>query len=141
MVDSLASTMSVWNDCRGSGSTTTPSAMTSPWWCPAATITTGSVSLTASGYCRTYPGIRANSPPAQANGDRVDLVSEFTNGDGHLQERRAKHFMVVAYSTLRGNAAYYPETNPLVPLDHTAAKSNTPVSKAIVVRLEPAWDV
>ncbi|HME50069.1 hypothetical protein [Mycobacterium sp.] len=24
-------------------------------------------------------------------------------------------------------------------LDHVAAKSNTPVSKAIVIRLEPAW--
>ena len=70
-------------------------------------------------------------------GDRVDLVSEFTNGDGHLQERRAKDFMMVPYSTPVGNAAaYYPETNPLVPLDHTAAKSNTPVSKPIVIRLE-----
>jgi hypothetical protein len=60
-------------------------------------------------------------------GDRVDLVSEFTNGDGHLQERRAADFMVVPYPTPMGNAsAYYPETNPLVPLDHTAAKSNTP---------------
>ena len=48
-------------------------------------------------------------------------------------------FLVVAYSTPVGNAAaYYPETNPLVPLDHTALKSNTPVSKAIVIRLEPA---
>ena len=57
----------------------------------------------------------------------------------HLQERRAKDFNVVAYSTPRGNAAAcYPETNPLVPLDHTAAKSNTPVSKAIVIRLEAA---
>ncbi len=74
------------------------------------------------------------------DGDRVDLVSEFTNGDGQLQERRAKDFMVVAYSTPQGNAAaYYPETNPLVPLDHTAAGSNTPVSKAIVIRLEAAW--
>jgi molybdopterin-dependent oxidoreductase alpha subunit len=73
-------------------------------------------------------------------GDRVDLVSEFTNGDGQLQERRAKDFRVVAYSTPVGNAAaYYPETNALVALDHTAAKSNTPVSKAVVVRLEPAW--
>jgi molybdopterin-dependent oxidoreductase alpha subunit len=71
------------------------------------------------------------------DGDRVDLVSEFTNGDGHVQERRAKDFLVVGYSTPVGNAAsYYPETNPLVPLDHTAAKSNTPVSKAIVIRLE-----
>jgi molybdopterin-dependent oxidoreductase alpha subunit len=70
---------------------------------------------------------------------RVDLVSEWTDGDGQLQERRAKDFLVVAYSTPVGNAAsYYPETNPLVPLDHTADKSNTPVSKAITVRLEPA---
>jgi molybdopterin-dependent oxidoreductase alpha subunit len=75
-----------------------------------------------------------------ADGDRVDLVSEFTNGDGELQERTAKDFMVVAYSTPVGNAAsYYPETNSLVPLDHTAAKSNTPVSKSIVVRLEKSW--
>lgn len=64
--------------------------------------------------------------------DRVDLVSEFEG-----QERRADDFLVVPYSTPVGNAAaYYPETNPLVPLDHTAEKSNTPVSKAIVIRLE-----
>jgi molybdopterin-dependent oxidoreductase alpha subunit len=75
-----------------------------------------------------------------SEGDRVDLVSEFTNGDGQLQERRAKDFVVVGYSTPVGNAAaYYPETNALVPLDHVAAKSNTPVSKAIVIRLEPVW--
>ena len=74
------------------------------------------------------------------HGDRVDLVSEFTDGDGQLQERTAKEFRVVAYATPVGNAAaYYPETNPLVPLDHTAKKSNTPVNKAIVVRLEKAW--
>jgi len=72
-------------------------------------------------------------------GDRVDLVSEWTDAESQLQERRAKDFLVVAYSTPVGNAAsYYPETNSLVPLDHTADKSNTPVSKAIVVRLEPA---
>lgn len=72
-----------------------------------------------------------------SDGDRVDLVSEFTDADGRLQERRAQDFAVVAYSTPVGNAAaYYPETNPLVPLDHTAAKSNTPVSKAVVIRLE-----
>ncbi|MCA2243914.1 FdhF/YdeP family oxidoreductase [Mycobacterium sp. WUMAC-067] len=72
-------------------------------------------------------------------GGRVDLVSEWTDADGRLQERRAKDFLVVAYSTPVGNAAsYYPETNSLVPLDHTAAKSNTPVSKAVVIRVEPA---
>lgn len=73
------------------------------------------------------------------DGGRVDLVSEFSDAEGQLQERRAKDFLVVAYSTPVGNAAaYYPETNPLVPLDHTADKSNTPVSKAITIRLEPA---
>jgi molybdopterin-dependent oxidoreductase alpha subunit len=73
-----------------------------------------------------------------AEGDRVDLVSEFSGHDG-VQERRAEDFLVVPYPTPPGNAAaYYPETNPLVPLDHVAAKSNTPVSKAVVVRLEKA---
>ncbi|WP_372507375.1 FdhF/YdeP family oxidoreductase [Mycobacterium heckeshornense] len=72
-------------------------------------------------------------------GDRVDLVSEFTGAYGQVQERRAKDFLVVGYPTPVGNAAaYYPETNSLVALDHVAAKSNTPVSKAIVIRLEPA---
>jgi molybdopterin-dependent oxidoreductase alpha subunit len=72
-------------------------------------------------------------------GTRVDLISEFTDAAGQLEERRAKDFLIVPYSTPVGNAAsYYPETNPLVPLDHTAARSNTPVSKAIVIRLEAA---
>ena len=71
------------------------------------------------------------------DGARVDLVSEFAGADGAIQERRAKDFLVVPYSTPVGNAAaYYPETNPLVPLDHTAVRSNTPVSKAVVIRLE-----
>ncbi|MCW2521619.1 MAG: oxidoreductase alpha (molybdopterin) subunit, partial [Mycobacterium sp.] len=74
-----------------------------------------------------------------ADGMRVDLISEFTDAVGNLEERRAKDFLVVPYYTPVGNAAsYYPETNPLVPLDHTAVRSNTPVSKAVVVRLEHA---
>ncbi|CRK49285.1 putative enzyme [Rhodococcus sp. RD6.2] len=73
-----------------------------------------------------------------SDGARVDVVSEWTAADGSVEERRVHDFRVVEYSTPKGNAAaYYPETNPLVPLDHVAAKSNTPVSKAVVVRLEP----
>ncbi|MFT4307337.1 MAG: FdhF/YdeP family oxidoreductase [Microbacterium sp.] len=72
-----------------------------------------------------------------ADGDLVDLVSEWTGPDGRLQERRAGVFRLVAYSTPRGNiAAYYPETNVLVPLDSVADVSGTPTSKAVVVRLE-----
>ncbi len=71
-----------------------------------------------------------------SEGARVDLVSEYPGADGLIEERRAEDFLVVPYSTPRGNAAaYYPETNPLVPLDHVADRSNTPVSKAVVIRL------
>jgi molybdopterin-dependent oxidoreductase alpha subunit len=73
-----------------------------------------------------------------AEGQRVDLVSEYADSHGRVQERRADDFLIVPYPTPVGNAAaYYPETNPLVPLDHVAAESNTPVSKAVVIRLEP----
>ncbi|MBB4685789.1 molybdopterin-dependent oxidoreductase alpha subunit [Amycolatopsis jiangsuensis] len=66
---------------------------------------------------------------------RVDLVSVWTDGS----QRRARNFRVVPYPTSRGSAAaYYPETNVLVPLDSVAEKSNCPTSKGIVVRLEPA---
>ncbi|WP_328912829.1 MULTISPECIES: FdhF/YdeP family oxidoreductase [unclassified Streptomyces] len=68
------------------------------------------------------------------DGDFTDLVGEWTDG----AERRADGFRVVHYATPRGcAAAYYPETNVLVPLDHTADTSNTPASKSIVIRLEP----
>jgi molybdopterin-dependent oxidoreductase alpha subunit len=54
-------------------------------------------------------------------------------------ERVLRGFRVVAYPTARGcAAAYYPEANVLVPLGLVAEGSNTPVSKAVIVRLEPA---
>jgi anaerobic selenocysteine-containing dehydrogenase len=65
----------------------------------------------------------------------VDLVSTWSDGI----ERRAKGFRVVAYAAARGSAAsYYPETNVLVPLDSVAEISNTPTSKGVFVRFEPA---
>jgi molybdopterin-dependent oxidoreductase alpha subunit len=68
------------------------------------------------------------------NSDLVDLVSIWHDG-----ERRAAAFRIVEYPTPRGcAAAYFPETNVLVPLDSTADISNTPTSKSIVIRLEPA---
>ncbi|MFH8249167.1 FdhF/YdeP family oxidoreductase [Microbacterium sp. B2969] len=72
-----------------------------------------------------------------AEDEIVDLVSEWIGPDGAVQERRAEEFRIVAYSTPRGNAAaYYPETNVLVPLDSVADVSGTPTSKSVVVRLE-----
>ncbi|MBS3940838.1 MAG: FdhF/YdeP family oxidoreductase [Actinobacteria bacterium] len=69
-----------------------------------------------------------------ADGDLVDLVGEWEDG----VDRRAEAFRIVAFPTARDcAAAYFPETNVLVPLDSTARGSNTPTSKSIVVRLEP----
>ncbi|MEU7529126.1 FdhF/YdeP family oxidoreductase [Saccharothrix sp. NPDC042600] len=74
---------------------------------------------------------------ALADGDFVDLVSEWPEDPTGVFERRAERFRVVAYPTAKGcAAAYFPEANPLVPLDSTAEKSGTPTSKSIVVRLE-----
>jgi len=65
-------------------------------------------------------------------GDLVDLVSHFRG-----QKRRADHFMVVPFVIPRGNiATYFPEANPLVPIDSVAEKSNTPTSKYVVVTVE-----
>ncbi len=69
-----------------------------------------------------------------ADGDMVDLVSEWHDDI----KRRAEAFRIVSYDTPRGcAAAYYPETNPLVPLESTALGSHCPTSKSIIVRLEP----
>ncbi|MGI9084827.1 MAG: FdhF/YdeP family oxidoreductase [Aeromicrobium sp.] len=71
-----------------------------------------------------------------SDGAMVDLVGHWADDD---VERVARGFRVVPYETPRGTAAsYYPETNPLVPLDSTADGSNTPTSKSVVVRLVPA---
>ncbi|MEK6443107.1 FdhF/YdeP family oxidoreductase [Pseudonocardia sp. T1-2H] len=69
------------------------------------------------------------------DGDTVNLVSEWEDG----VTRRADAFRLVEYSTPKGCiAAYYPETNPLIPLESQAIASGTPTSKWVVVRFERA---
>lgn len=63
----------------------------------------------------------------------VDIFSEWKDEP----DRVLRGFRTVAFPTARGcAAAYFPEANVLVPLDSTALESNTPVSKAVVIRLE-----
>lgn len=65
-------------------------------------------------------------------GDVVDL---YNYDDG--KERVAYKFIVVPYSIPKGCAAtYFPETNVLVPISSVAEKSNTPVSKAVVIKVK-----
>ncbi|HVF46690.1 MAG TPA: FdhF/YdeP family oxidoreductase [Pyrinomonadaceae bacterium] len=67
-------------------------------------------------------------------GQMVNLTSHFDDG-----ERRANSFAVVAYPIPAGcAAAYFPEANPLVPLNSYAERSQTPTSKSIVISIKPA---
>jgi formate dehydrogenase major subunit len=74
------------------------------------------------------------------DGDFVDLVSYWPGDEANGQPaRRVEGFRVVEYDTPPGSAAaYYPETNPLVPLESVARYSHTPTSKSVIIRLEPA---
>ncbi|MBS1833227.1 MAG: hypothetical protein JST65_10955, partial [Acidobacteria bacterium] len=66
-------------------------------------------------------------------GQIVDIYSHF---EGEV--RMAPRFAVVPYEIARRSAAaYYPETNVLVPVRSVAAKSNQPVSKCIRITLSP----
>jgi len=68
-------------------------------------------------------------------GQKVDIVSIWN--DQH--ERRVKNFTLLAFDIPAGQAAaYYPEVNPLVPLESTGAGSHTPTSKFVAICLEAA---
>ncbi|MGO4911132.1 FdhF/YdeP family oxidoreductase [Leeuwenhoekiella sp. W20_SRS_FM14] len=63
--------------------------------------------------------------------DVVDLTSTY---DGIVRE--AHKFLMIPYNIPQGNvAAYFPETNMLVPYNHFAERSNTPISKSVRVRI------
>ena len=64
--------------------------------------------------------------------DSVDINSYYDN-----TKRVAHKFLVIPYKIPTGNlAAYFPETNVLVPYNHFADKSKTPISKSIKVTLK-----
>ena len=63
--------------------------------------------------------------------DVVDITSTYDK-----KVRIAHKFKIVPYNIPTGNlASYFPETNVLVPYNHFAERSKTPISKSIKVRL------
>ena len=67
-------------------------------------------------------------------GDWADLESLCEDG----VKRVARRFLLVEYDIPQGClAAYYPETNPLVPLSSFADESRTPTSKSVPVIVTP----
>jgi molybdopterin-dependent oxidoreductase alpha subunit len=66
-------------------------------------------------------------------GQIVDIYSHF---EGEV--RKAPRFAIVPYAIARRcAAAYYPETNVLIPIRSVAAKSNQPASKCVHITLAP----
>jgi molybdopterin-dependent oxidoreductase alpha subunit len=67
-----------------------------------------------------------------AHGDPVDIETALPSGEAG----RLLGFTAVAHDIARGSvAAYYPEANCLVPLDHHDRQSGTPAYKSIPVRI------
>ncbi|MEO1518882.1 MAG: FdhF/YdeP family oxidoreductase [Bacteroidota bacterium] len=65
------------------------------------------------------------------DGELVDLFSHY---DGI--ERSAPRFRIVAYDIpTRCVATYFPEANPLIPIDRFGLKSHTPISKSVVISM------
>ncbi|KAA2211628.1 FdhF/YdeP family oxidoreductase [Teichococcus oryzae] len=68
-------------------------------------------------------------------GQRVSLIGDAQDG----QARRIDALEVVPFDLPDGSiAGYYPELNPLIPLQHHDRKSKTPACKAVPVRIEAA---
>jgi formate dehydrogenase major subunit len=68
------------------------------------------------------------------DGQHVDVHGVYSDG----VDRVLRNYRLVSYPSARGcAAAYYPEANVLVPLESVAEGSQTPASKAVIVRLEP----
>jgi molybdopterin-dependent oxidoreductase alpha subunit len=66
-------------------------------------------------------------------------IIEFTTVSEDGIDRRVSGFKVVAYDVPPGCcAAYYPETNALLPLAHRDERSNTPAAKSVPVRITAA---
>ncbi|WP_160153642.1 FdhF/YdeP family oxidoreductase [Microbulbifer sp. ALW1] len=65
----------------------------------------------------------------------VDIVSLWSDD----VDRRVQGFTLIEFDIPKGQAAaYYPEANPLVPLESYGIGSFTPTSKYIAIRLEPS---
>ncbi|ROM69757.1 CbbBc protein [Pseudomonas brassicacearum] len=65
-------------------------------------------------------------------GETVDIVSLWPDE----RERRVTGFTLIAYDIPPGQAAaYYPEMNPLVPLESYGHRTFTPTSKSVAIKL------
>jgi len=93
-----------------------------------------------------YRGIKSERRVVLMNKDDIskaglknkDLVNLSSYHNNILRE--VKKFHIVEYPIPQGNVAtYFPEANPLVPIDSFARESMTPASKRVVIRIS-RWE-
>jgi formate dehydrogenase major subunit len=81
--------------------------------------------------------MNAEDRAARGLADKARVALETISDDG--VHRRVEGLTVLDYPMPRGSVAgYYPELNPLLPLDHHDRTSGTPAAKSIPVRVMPA---
>ena len=65
-------------------------------------------------------------------GDKVTLFNNYNH-----KKRKISNFTVVPYNIPKGCVAtYFPEANPLIPLELKAHTSHTPSSKSVFVKIQ-----
>lgn len=102
------------------------------------------------GYDDRFRGIKGTRQVAMMNrldladmglkdGDKVHLVGDAKGSWGNNADCRVEGLRVVAYDIPRGCVGgYYPECNPLIPVEHHAKQSKVPAAKTVPVRVEKA---
>jgi len=98
---------------------------------------------TVYGYHDRFRGVRGtrlvlfmNPRDIAALGLEGDAAVDIETAIGDGMTRRVEGFRVVPYDIPAGCCgAYFPEANPLVPLDHHDARAHTPAYKAVPVRV------
>jgi anaerobic selenocysteine-containing dehydrogenase len=90
-----------------------------------------------------YRGIKGNRYVVLMNEEDISELGFKPNqniriiSDSDGENRFVDGFKILEYEIPKGCVAtYFPEANPLVPINHVALKSNTPASKSIPVRFE-----
>lgn len=79
-----------------------------------------------------------NGEDIKARGLKANAIVDITSR-WHGETRTVNRFIVVPFNIPRTNCAtYFPEANPLIPVDSVAARSNTPTSKYVIVVVTPS---
>lgn len=79
-----------------------------------------------------------NENDMEARGIASGALVEIESLADDSRRRVVRGFKVLPYNIPRGSVgAYYPETNPLLPLAHHDVKSKTPAAKSIPVLVRP----